>query len=393
SVYTTDSYYSVVSLLTNNNDGTGSFTAQTLSGPVSPTVGSATPLTAGGYTAVLLVYSNGTAALSQVVGGALQAPVSLGTLGTPSGLGGAGEPISSFTSGGSTFFAGLANVSGVLTTFIWPVTASGGAISVGVPATYNIPSNDAVFVTTGDLDGDGKPDLIVLGGGQYSTTRTVNLFLSNSTPGFSPGASQAKPNQTIGPGAYGTQAIVGDANGDGKNDLVLYQPNQGLTVLLNQGNGTFLTPTTYAAGNLPVAIAKADFNGDGLDDLAVANGLNPSTQKSDNTVSVFVSTAPGSYTPAQGSPFAVGGDPVGVATGMVNGFQSIFVLSLVDATYNFSNPQVAFLQGNGDGTFKPPVYFSTGTDLYNGTEPSAIATGAFDRSGNATVAVANTDGT
>src|SRR5208282_2091338 len=117
------------------------------------------------------------------------------------------------------------------------------------------------------------------------------------------------------------------------------------------------------------------------------------TRKSDNTVSVFVSTAPGSYTPAQGSPFAVGGDPIGVATGMVNGFQSIFVLSLVDATYNFSNPQVAFLQGKGDGTFKPPVYFSTGTDLYNGTEPSAIATGAFDTSGNATVAVANTDGT
>ncbi len=390
---TPTTYHAEVNLLTNNNDGTGSFTAQSVSGPASSVVNSATALVAGGYTALLVVYADGTAGLAQVVGGTLQAPVSLGTMGTPNGVG--SEPISVFTSQGSTFFAGigLAGVSGVPTTFIWPVTSSGGAISVGTPTTYNVPTNDAALVTTGDLDGDGKPDLIVLGGGQYSTTRTVNLFLSNSTPGFSPGASQAKPNQTIGPGVYGTQAIVGDANGDGNNDLILYQPNQGLTVLLNQGNGTFLTPPTYAAGNRPVAIAKADFNGDGLDDLVVANGFNYSTQTSDNTVSVFVSTAPGSYTPAQGSPFAVGGDPIGLATGMVNGFQSIFVLSLADTSGNSSNPQVAFLQGNGDGTFKPPVYFSTGTNVSSGAQPSAIATGAFDTSGNATVAVANTDGT
>jgi Bacterial Ig-like domain (group 3)/Chitobiase/beta-hexosaminidase C-terminal domain/FG-GAP-like repeat len=383
---------SVVDVLANNNDGSGTFTVQTVPTPVSPNVLNAYPLNADDLTAVLLVYVGGTAAVSQFKAGAFQTPVAQ-QLDTPNGISG---PVSIFTSQGSTYFSGIANFPGTPSTtaaYIWPVTTAGGEIGIGSPSSYQIPTGDAASVTIADLDGDGNPDLIVLGGGQFSSIQTINLFLSNAgnslTP-FSPALSQGAPDYIYGRGVYGTEAIVADANGDGKNDLILYEPNQGITVLLNQGNGLFVAPTTYPAGNTPVALARADFNGDGLDDLAVANGVNPATDTSDNTVSVFLSQSAGVYAPQVTYP--VGDFPIAVATGKVNGNQSIFVLSDEDATGNGSNPVFTYLQGSGNGSFQSPADIPISANL-GGAQPTAIAAGGFDSSGNATIAIANSAGT
>ena len=390
---------SVVTVLVNG--GSGNFTPTVVPVPVrsSPNVTSAFALNDGGFTAVLQLYSDGTAGLSQQVNGIFQPPVLLGALGIPSGSAVESQSLSVFTFNGQPYLTGIVNTpTGTLTSvasaYVWPFGVVGGGIGISAtPSLYSIPTNDAVYVTTADLDGDGIPDLIVLGGGQFSAKQTVNLFLSGSPNGFAPPeiGTVGTPNEILGPGEYGTEVIVADANGDGKNDLLLYEPSQGLTVLLNQGSGVFLTPTTYAAGNTPRSIAKADFNGDGIDDLVVANGVNSSTNTSDNTVSVFVSQAAGSYL-TQG-PYQTGTDPIAVTTGKVNGNQSVFVLSLTDTTGSLTspNPVVGFLQGNGDGSLQAPVYFSTGTA--SSAQPTAIAAGLFDASGNSTVAVGNSDGT
>ena len=53
--------------------------------------------------------------------------------------------------------------------------------------------------------------------------------------------------------------------------LIMVLANKHVSILLGNGDGTFLTQKTYAVGNSPDSVAVGDFNGDGKADLAVAN--------------------------------------------------------------------------------------------------------------------------
>ena len=68
-----------------------------------------------------------------------------------------------------------------------------------------------------------------------------------------------------------------DLNGDGALELACTDDiNHHVTVLVNQGNGTFGAPQAYPAGGSPNGIAAADLNGDGAAELAVTS-LSPDT--------------------------------------------------------------------------------------------------------------------
>jgi hypothetical protein len=65
---------------------------------------------------------------------------------------------------------------------------------------------------------------------------------------------------------------VGDLNGDGKLDLVVAnQDSRNVSVLLGNGDGTFAPAVNYAVGDTPLFVAIADFNGDGKRDLAASD--------------------------------------------------------------------------------------------------------------------------
>ncbi|CAF1648956.1 unnamed protein product, partial [Rotaria magnacalcarata] len=73
-------------------------------------------------------------------------------------------------------------------------------------------------------------------------------------------------------GANPTVVVAADVNGDGKPDIIVGNSgSNNVSVLLHIGNGTFAAQTTYSTGTNPVAVAAADVNGDGKPDSIVAN--------------------------------------------------------------------------------------------------------------------------
>ena len=136
-----------------------------------------------------------------------------------------------------------------------------------------------------------------------------------------------------------------------------HRPN--VEVLEDRSMPSFLGPVSYDAGTIPLAVVTADFNGDGRLDLATANA-------GDNTVSVLLGNANGTFQPAQNSP--TGTTPLSVAVGDFNADGKLDL-----ATANACD--VSVLLGNGDGTFQAPS--STGV----AGNPASVAVGDFNGDG------------
>jgi hypothetical protein len=117
-------------------------------------------------------------------------------------------------------------------------------------------------VAIGDLNGDGKPDVVTANG----ELNTVSVFLNEGDGSF-----QGKRDYRTG--IDPESVAIGDLNGDGKPDLAsANNPAQGsVSVLLNRGDGSFQAKREYATGINPISLAIGDLNGDGLPDLATAN--------------------------------------------------------------------------------------------------------------------------
>src|SRR6476660_8468953 len=107
------------------------------------------------------------------------------------------------------------------------------------------------------------------------------------------------------------EVVTADFNNDGRLDLVTCNTgSSSVSVLLGNGNGTFQSPKTTAAGDNPVSIAVGDFNGDGKLDLTAANG-------GSGAVSVMLGNGDGTF--QSPNSIGIGGDAASVAVGDFNG--------------------------------------------------------------------------
>jgi TM2 domain-containing membrane protein YozV len=187
-----------------------------------------------------------------------------------------------------------------------------GSVSFVPQGSYVMGSNDyPIGVTAGDLDGDGKPEIVV--SNFYS--QTISIFRNTSTSG---NISFAAPI-SYAAGNYATAASIADLNGDGKPEIIVACGGTGvLSTYTNNstvGNLSFSPKVNWSLATYsgPFKVEVADIDGDGLPDMAAADGNN-------NIVSVLRNTSSGGTVSfAAHVDFATGNAPQGLAIGDLDG--------------------------------------------------------------------------
>ncbi len=246
------------------------------------------------------------------------------------------------------------NPGGISNTQFFSIAVPKTSISFAPAVTYNSGGIYPGSLVVADVNGDGKPDMIVA---NFGGTSSVGVLLGNGDGTFQP----ATVITNIGSIAEANALAVADVSGDGKLDLIVAtccesNGDAEAAVLLGNGDGTFRAPLFYdasSASEATEAMAVADLNGDGKPDIVEVNWSPP-------TVRVLLGNGDGTFQPAM--TFSAPADPACLTISDVNkdGIPDLLICS---------QNSVAVLLGNGNGTFQP----FTNTNFHTGNCTPAVA--------------------
>jgi hypothetical protein len=152
-----------------------------------------------------------------------------------------------------------------------------------------------------------------------------------------------------------------------------------VSILLGTGSGGFQGAAKYTVGSGPSAVAVADFNNSGQLDLAETN-IN------DNTVDVLLGKGDGTFQPPL--IFSTGAQGAGyVAVGDFNGDGKLDLAATSECGISgCANGTVAILLGNGDGTLQGAANYTANADAYS------LAVSDFNGDGRPDLAVGSRSG-
>lgn len=250
-------------------------------------------------------------------------------------------------------------------------------------ATYNADYTWLPSIALGEFNSDGKLDLVLACG-----DHCISIAIGNGDGTF-------QPAQTFEAGGDGPNSVtVADVNRDGKLDLVIGCTGGCVAILLGNGDGTFQPARTYVSGGNGLnSVAVADFNGDGKPDLAVANECSVKgfdcTNSTPGQVDVYLGNGDGTFKPAL--EYNSGGvltHSVAIADANGDGKPDLMLTNPCGSgcTAYGAVPTVSVLLGTG-WTFQSAITYPTGSN------PNyALALADFNHDGRPDLAVTDSGG-